>query len=175
MIDVWLTYLMNIFIGMQYASISSDGDLVINSTTSSNSSNFPILTDNRDWTEILQYAVSKGCVLWFLETIVIKIVFALFSVNSPFLDLLWVWGYKFTSLVFCLVIYVFFASIGYYIAILLTGIAMAVFVIKTLKRYTHFSNADEFGQHHATSKAISTILYTIGAVQIPLLLLIGYS
>ena len=79
---------MNICIGMQYASISPDGDLVVNSTTMSNSSNFPILTDNRDWTEILQYAVSKGCVLWFLETIVIKIVFALFSVNSPFLDLL---------------------------------------------------------------------------------------
>ena len=62
---------------------------------------------------------------------------------------------------------------SYFASIVITGAMMGIFIIKTLKRYTHFGGGDQFGQQISLTK--STFLYIVGGVQIPLLMLIGYS
>jgi len=49
---------------------------------------------------------------------------------------------------------------------------MSVFMIKTLKKYTHLDVNSQYISQTTLTK--STLLYVVGGLQIPLLLLLGY-
>jgi len=92
--------------------------------------------------------------------------------HAPFMELACICGYKFTTLVFCSLFLLVSGSMGYYISLLLAGASMSIFVIKTLKRYIHHSS-NTFAMQSSISR--STILYILGGIQIPLLLIIGFN
>jgi hypothetical protein len=76
-------------------------------------------------------------------------------------------------LVSATILFVIVGIKAYYIALIITGISMSVFMMKTLKRYTHFNANNEFGPQNNLSQ--TTLLYILGGLQIPLLLIIGYN
>ena len=120
----------------------------------------------------LSYTVGNWLAIWVLESIAIKLIFAIQGVqNWFFLDILWVSGYKFVSLIVLYLSLIFGSSWTYYPALIFIGITMSVFVIKTLKRFTHFNISSQFISQETMTK--TTMLYIIGAFQIPLLFLLG--
>jgi len=109
-----------------------------------------------------------------VEAAAIKLIFAIQGVqNAPFMEMFCICGYKFVSLVICFLMFILAGTWPYYIALGITGLTMGVFMIKTLKRYTHFNIHSNFATQGSLSK--STLLYIVGGLQIPLLLLIGYN
>ena len=82
--------------------------------------------------------LSKYLIIWFIETGVFKLSFMCIGVNDcPFLQLLCITGYKFVSIVIAYLLMIAFGKwIGYSLGLIL-GFLMMIFVIKTLKRFTH--------------------------------------
>ena len=57
--------------------------------------------------------------------------------NCPFLTVLCITGYKFTSNLMAYFVFLIGGSIAFWIAILFNGLSMLIFVVKSLKRFTH--------------------------------------
>jgi len=133
---------------------------------------FILGTDNRFDPEILGIKTTKCVVLWLLEVGIIKIGFFMLHItNAPFFEVLSYSGYKFIGLVLNEVIAVMFGQLFYYVSLLYTGGMIAIFMIKTLRRFTHHNTMAE---HIGTvSSKRQTFLYVCGGMQILMLWILG--
>ncbi|CAI2376783.1 unnamed protein product [Moneuplotes crassus] len=121
--------------------------------------------------ELLEYLIGKCLFVWLSETIMIKLFLMCQNVPyAPFMEILCICGYKFVTLSVCSIMMIIGGRWLYYSSLLILGSSLSIFMIKTLKRYTHFSGGNYIGQSNI-SKA--TILYILGGIQIPLLLILN--
>ena len=121
--------------------------------------------------EMLEYLIGKCLFIWISETVMIKLFLMWQNVSlCPFMEIMCLWGYKFVTLSVCTILLVLGGRWAYYSSVLLLGASLSVFMIKTLKRYTHF-NGNNYVTHSNISRA--TILYILGGIQIPLLLILN--
>ena len=99
--------------------------------------------------ELLGMTASSGVGIMLLEVILLKLGFYLLQpqggsgVNSSWLDLASISGYKFVGAVLCLVVRTFLGLIGWYVAIATTGAGLGTFMVKTLRHYVAPTEAAE--------------------------------
>lgn len=123
--------------------------------------------------EIITYTCSKCMVVWFLEALLFKFIFYVMGVPGvTFMDVLCVSGYKFCLLVFAQIVDLIGGPLACALVCVYLGGCMALFMVKSLKRFTHHNTiAERIGN---VSSSRSTILIVMGVCQFPLLLFLAY-
>ncbi|KAH7833726.1 hypothetical protein Vadar_009089 [Vaccinium darrowii] len=117
--------------------------------------------------EALSWIFIKGLVGWFLQFVLLKAsLISLGSGEAPFLDIIAYAGYTFTGM--CLaVLGGIIWSYSYYFLMPWTGLCMAIFLVKTMKRvlFSEVRSHESSKQHY--------LLLIIASAQFPLFVWLG--
>lgn len=122
--------------------------------------------------EILGAVFSAGMVLLTLEISCIYLLFYIAQTPLPgLLDIAAYSGYKYISAIVNHTVLLVWAE-SYYPVFCFTASMYALFISKSLKRYTHYNSmAEHFGEVNMVK---NTVRYAVALLQFPLLLFLGF-
>ena len=128
-----------------------------------------VMGTSGEFTPEVMYVIIQSCTAYLvLEVLAARAAFFLLDISIALFDLVALSAYKYVGLVINMLTGYFFGLTAYYLCLLWTGLAMSLFMIKTLSavRCTHDT---------ADKKRRKLVLLALGASQLVLMWWLGYS